>query len=58
MANGGDNEDLFHAAMGDSPSMNYMPLYSDSYPEELFSRFASLAWVPPSITLTIYLILS
>ncbi|KAK0484751.1 alpha/beta-hydrolase [Armillaria novae-zelandiae] len=43
MANGGDNEGLFHAAMGDSPSMNYMPLYSDSYPEELFSRFASLA---------------
>ncbi|KAK0194391.1 alpha/beta-hydrolase, partial [Armillaria mellea] len=43
MANGGDNEGLFHAAMGDSPSMNYMPLYSDNYPEELFSRFASLA---------------
>ncbi|KAK0205335.1 Alpha/Beta hydrolase protein [Desarmillaria ectypa] len=43
MANGGENEGLFHAAMGDSPSMNYMPLYNDSYPEELFSQFASLA---------------
>lgn len=43
MANGGYNEDLFHAAMGDSPTMNYMPLYNDTYPEELFSQFASFA---------------
>ncbi|KAK0469130.1 alpha/beta-hydrolase [Desarmillaria tabescens] len=50
MANGGDNEDLFHAAMGDSASVNYMPLYNESYPEELFSQFASLAYVTPSIT--------
>ncbi|OCH92761.1 alpha/beta-hydrolase [Obba rivulosa] len=43
IANGGDNEGLFRAAMGDSPSLNYLPTPSEGYPTTLFAQFASLA---------------
>ncbi|KAF5352029.1 hypothetical protein D9758_009418 [Tetrapyrgos nigripes] len=43
MANGGDSEGLFHAAMGDSPSLTPTPAASGDFLEALFTQYASLA---------------
>ncbi|KAJ3512389.1 hypothetical protein NLJ89_g3547 [Agrocybe chaxingu] len=42
VAKGGDNEDLFRAAMGNSPSLSYMPAYKSSYVENIYAKFVSL----------------
>lgn len=42
-ANGGKNQNLFRAAMGDSPPLTYMPLFDQPYAEEIFIQFANLA---------------
>ncbi|KAJ7683530.1 alpha/beta-hydrolase [Mycena rosella] len=39
----GANTNLFHQAMGDSPSLSFLPHYSDAYVEDLFTQFAGLA---------------
>ncbi|THV05686.1 alpha/beta-hydrolase [Dendrothele bispora CBS 962.96] len=44
MANGGSSgESLFHAAIGDSPSLTFTPPSSGDYANGLFSQYASLA---------------
>ncbi|THV05682.1 alpha/beta-hydrolase [Dendrothele bispora CBS 962.96] len=43
LANGGDNEGLFHAAMGDSPSLSVTPDFDSAEVESLFDQFASFA---------------
>ncbi|KAJ7476882.1 alpha/beta-hydrolase [Mycena galericulata] len=43
IANGGRNGNLFHQAMGDSPSLGYTPSYTDAFVEDLFTQFAGLA---------------
>ncbi|KAF8895157.1 Alpha/Beta hydrolase protein [Infundibulicybe gibba] len=43
LGNGGDNEGLFRAAMGDSPSLNFPPLFNSAYDEGIFEQFATLA---------------
>ncbi|KAJ7983155.1 alpha/beta-hydrolase [Mycena polygramma] len=44
IGDGGANGNvLFHAAMGDSPSLSFLPHYSDAFVENLFSQFADLA---------------
>lgn len=43
MAEGGQNKNLFHQAMGDSPPLIYLPQYTDAYIEDLFTQFAGLA---------------
>ncbi|KAH9480168.1 Lipase 1 [Psilocybe cubensis] len=43
VAKGGDNEGLFHAAMGDSPSMSFTPEFDQAYDEGIFQQFADLA---------------
>ncbi|KAJ7683540.1 alpha/beta-hydrolase [Mycena rosella] len=40
---GGANTNLFHQAMGDSPSLSFLPHYTDDYVEDLFTQFAGLA---------------
>ncbi|KAK0470485.1 Alpha/Beta hydrolase protein [Armillaria novae-zelandiae] len=40
IANGGDREGLFVAAMGDSPSMSFTPAYDSEYVEGIFTAFA------------------
>lgn len=40
VANGGDQEGLFHAAMGDSASLSYMPEYDSDYINGIFDLFA------------------
>lgn len=42
LAEGGNPSGLFRAAMGDSPSLSFLPSYTDSYVEEVFDQFASL----------------
>ncbi|CAK5275962.1 unnamed protein product [Mycena citricolor] len=36
----GSDPRLFHQAMGDSPSLSYLPAYDDPYVESLFTEFA------------------
>ncbi|PPQ93082.1 hypothetical protein CVT25_003114 [Psilocybe cyanescens] len=43
VAKGGDNEGLFHAAMGDSPSMSFTPQFNQAYDEGIFQQFANLS---------------
>ncbi|EMD37097.1 hypothetical protein CERSUDRAFT_155581 [Gelatoporia subvermispora B] len=43
IANNGNDEGLFHAVMGDSPSLNYLPEPTDGYVTTIFAQFASLA---------------
>ncbi|GLB33555.1 putative carboxylesterase [Lyophyllum shimeji] len=43
LAEGGNPGGLFRAAMGDSPSLNFMPAYTDPYVEGIFDQFASFA---------------
>ncbi|KAJ7196925.1 Alpha/Beta hydrolase protein [Mycena pura] len=43
IAEGGQNQNLFHQAMGDSPPMLYLPHYTDAFIEDLFMQFAGLA---------------
>lgn len=43
IANGGDNEGLFRAAMGDSPSLNFMPTFDEEYDEDIFTQYAGFA---------------
>jgi hypothetical protein len=45
MAKGGDTEDLFHATMGESPSLTATPLAVGEFPDDLFTQYASLAYV-------------
>ncbi|KAJ7875186.1 alpha/beta-hydrolase [Mycena leptocephala] len=37
---GANGNKLFHQAMGDSPSLSFLPRYSDTYVEGLFRQFA------------------
>ncbi|KAF8076133.1 Alpha/Beta hydrolase protein [Lyophyllum atratum] len=43
LGEGGNSGGLFHAAMGDSPSLNFMPSYIDTYVETILEQFASFA---------------
>ncbi|KIM35872.1 hypothetical protein M413DRAFT_32110 [Hebeloma cylindrosporum] len=43
IANGGDNEGLFHAAMGDSPSLSFCPPFDGPYITGIYQQFAGLA---------------
>uniref|UniRef100_A0A8H7XU31 Carboxylic ester hydrolase n=1 Tax=Psilocybe cubensis TaxID=181762 RepID=A0A8H7XU31_PSICU len=43
MANNGDTEGLFHAAIMDSPPLVYTPAFNDDYDEGIFQQFAELA---------------
>ncbi|KAJ7469039.1 Alpha/Beta hydrolase protein, partial [Mycena latifolia] len=43
IGDGGANANLFHQAMGDSPSLSFLPHYSDAFVEDLFTQFAGLA---------------
>ncbi|KAJ6615453.1 Alpha/Beta hydrolase protein [Mycena sp. CBHHK59/15] len=39
IGDGGANANLFHQAMGDSPSLNFLPNYYDAFVEGLFTQF-------------------
>jgi hypothetical protein len=43
IGNGGANANLFHQAMGDSPSLSFLPHYQDSFIQTLFTQFVGLA---------------
>jgi carboxylesterase type B len=43
IANGGNEEGLFRAAMGDSPSLSFVPSFDQSYDEGIYEQFADLA---------------
>ncbi|KAJ7223521.1 Alpha/Beta hydrolase protein [Mycena pura] len=43
IAEGGENKNLFHRVMGDSPPMIFMPDNTDAFTENLFTQFAELA---------------
>ncbi|KAJ7618531.1 Alpha/Beta hydrolase protein [Roridomyces roridus] len=43
VGNDGANGNLFHQAMGDSPSLSFLPHYTDSFVEDLFTQFAGFA---------------
>ncbi|KNZ81847.1 Lipase 1 [Termitomyces sp. J132] len=43
LGEGGDTQGLFRAAMGDSPSLSFMPAFNDSYVEEIFQQFVTFA---------------
>ncbi|KAJ7039383.1 alpha/beta-hydrolase [Mycena alexandri] len=43
IGNGGENGHLFHQAMGDSPSLSFLPFYTDPFVEDLFTQFVGLA---------------
>ncbi|KAJ6579635.1 alpha/beta-hydrolase [Mycena vulgaris] len=43
IAEGGKDKKLFHQAMGDSPPLIYLPHYTDTFIEGLFTQFARLA---------------
>ena len=45
VANGGDNQGLFRAAIGDSASLSAVPRYNESYVEGIYTQFAGLAYV-------------
>ncbi|CAA7269129.1 unnamed protein product [Cyclocybe aegerita] len=42
VADGGNNEGLFRAVMGNSPSLSYIPAYNSTYVENLYDKFVSL----------------
>ncbi|KAF5352026.1 hypothetical protein D9758_009417 [Tetrapyrgos nigripes] len=48
IAQGGNNEGLFHAAMGDSPSLTFTPFATGDYLEGIFSQYASFAGCDPN----------
>ncbi|KXN82734.1 Lipase 2 [Leucoagaricus sp. SymC.cos] len=43
LANGGDTEGLFHAAMGDSPSLSFVPSFNEDYDIDIFNQYANFA---------------
>lgn len=43
MANNGNNEGLFRAAMGDSPALNFMPDFDSDYTTTIFNQYATFA---------------
>ncbi|KAF7300956.1 Carboxylic ester hydrolase [Mycena indigotica] len=43
IGNGGKNANLFRAAMGDSPSLNFAPDYNSDFVQGLFSQFVGFA---------------
>ncbi|KAF4622086.1 hypothetical protein D9613_009119 [Agrocybe pediades] len=43
IANAGNGAGLFHAAMGDSPSLSFTPMYNGPYSEGIFKDYASAA---------------
>ncbi|KIK68255.1 hypothetical protein GYMLUDRAFT_91814 [Collybiopsis luxurians FD-317 M1] len=43
IANGGDEEGLFRASMGDSASLSYMPDFNSDYLDDVFDLFAGFA---------------
>ncbi|KIK66281.1 hypothetical protein GYMLUDRAFT_157517 [Collybiopsis luxurians FD-317 M1] len=43
IANGGDNEGLFHASMGDSTPLTFMPSCESDYVDAILAQFASFA---------------
>lgn len=45
VANGGDNQGLFRAAIGDSASLSAVPRYNESYVEGIYTQFAGFAYV-------------
>lgn len=45
IANGGDNEGLFHQALADSASLSFLPPYTDGFIETLYQQFALNAYV-------------
>lgn len=47
IANGGDNEGLFHQALADSASLSFLPPYTDGFIETLYQQFAINAYVQP-----------
>ncbi|TFK61494.1 alpha/beta-hydrolase [Pluteus cervinus] len=47
IANGGDPQGLFRAAMGDSPSLSFTPFFNESYVENIFDQVASFAGCDP-----------
>ncbi|KAF9046768.1 alpha/beta-hydrolase [Panaeolus papilionaceus] len=46
IANGGNNQGLFQAAMGDSPSLSFTPSFDGTYVEGIYEQFASFAGCP------------
>jgi len=45
MAYGGNKEGLFHAAMGDSPSLGSFPPSDGPYATSIYQQFADFAYV-------------
>jgi hypothetical protein len=43
IGNGGNNEGLFRAAMGDSPSLNFQPDGTGDYANAIFNQYAGFA---------------
>ncbi|KAJ6600941.1 alpha/beta-hydrolase [Mycena vulgaris] len=43
IGDGGANANLFHQAMGDSPSLSFLPHFADAYTEDLFTQFVGFA---------------
>ncbi|KAF8150598.1 alpha/beta-hydrolase [Crassisporium funariophilum] len=43
IGNGGNDEGLFRAAMGDSPSLSFVPAFDGTYDQGIFDQFASFA---------------
>ncbi|KAG6842351.1 hypothetical protein C0991_010641 [Blastosporella zonata] len=43
LGEGGNSGRLFHAVMGDSPSLSFLPSYDDDYVEAIFNQFAAFA---------------
>ncbi|KAF5352027.1 hypothetical protein D9758_009414 [Tetrapyrgos nigripes] len=41
LANEGDTGDLFHAVMGDSPSLSFTPTFDSDFVEGIFNQFSS-----------------
>ncbi|KAF9465706.1 alpha/beta-hydrolase [Collybia nuda] len=48
LGNGGNTGGLFRAAMGDSPSLSYLPSFTDFYVQDIFMQFSGLAGCNPS----------
>lgn len=43
IGNRGHQGNLFHGAMGDSPSLSFTPNYNDPFIEELFQEYSTHA---------------
>ncbi|KAG5633854.1 hypothetical protein H0H81_004773 [Sphagnurus paluster] len=43
LGEGGNSKNLFRAAIGDSPSLNFLPSYTDTYVEGILEQFATFA---------------